>query len=178
MRFTALLTAIIVASTAFSPFAVYAQTELSPATAAPQEWPAASPQIPASISPVVIDSTGGGAIPSLPLESKTSSGVTYLNGGIGDEEMAQLKSQSGSYNLHVMLSAPSGEYISDVQLQIIDSKGLPLLTVSDAGPYVYAQLKPGHYTLETSMVGNSAVKKLKINIPAKGVVKEHIVYNQ
>ena len=92
--------------------------------------------------------------------------------------MAELKAKAAEFNLHVMLSDPKGEYISDVSLRLLDSKDAALVTVDDAGPYFYAHVQPGDYTLETTTKGESVIKKLKFTVPAKGIMKEHIVYNQ
>lgn len=119
-----------------------------------------------------------GAIPALPLEVMKLGDITYINGGIGDEETAQLKSQIGRYNLQIMLSAPNGEYISDVRVRILDTAGTALLDVADAGPYLYAHLPAGEYTLETYNRADPTPQTKTIHIAAKGAVREHIIYNQ
>ena len=146
------------------------------AATAPQTQPVATPATlgyapqptaPVAATPAPIDSIGSGAIPSLPLEVQASNGISFINGGIGDEE----------FNVHVMLSAKNGEFISDVSLRILDSKDAPLVAVSDAGPYFYAHMAAGTYTLETT-AANGEKKTAKITVGAKGTVKQHIVYNE
>lgn len=158
------------------PQPVMPQPAAQPAYAPAGAQPAAMQQAPATFKPA-IDSVGGGAIPSLPLDVYTSNGINFINGGIGDEEMDQLKSKAHEFNLHVMLSASKGEYISDVTLRILDSKDAPLVAISDAGPYFYATMKAGSYTLETTAL-NGEKKRSKFTIPEKGVVKQHVVYNE
>lgn len=175
------------ATQAMKPAAVAPMTAPSAMTApapmaAPQSsgTPAATLADPAAntASTSFIPAMGGDAIPALPLEVQSSNGVNYLNGGIGDEELQSLKSQAGQYNLHIMLSARNGEYISDVTFKIMDAKGATLVSINDAGPYIYAHLAPGHYTLESSAPGESVIKKFKIAITANGIVKEHITFGQ
>lgn len=149
-----------------------------PAAAAPtgasREWPAA-PQD--AVRPgEAIGSVGNGAIPALPLQPMTAGNITYLNGGIGDEEVAQLKAQASSYNLHLLLSATNGEYISDVSLRILDSSGKEVLSIPDAGPYVYASLPAGKYTLEATSK-TAGAKSIKINA-GKGAIKQHIAFKE
>ena len=126
---------------------------------------------------VGVDSIGNGAIPSLALEVQAVNGVSYINGGIGDEELAQVKSTAGNYNLHVLLNAPNGEYISDVTLTLMDVHGTNLVTVNDAGPYFYAHLVPGTYMMQTSIAGGET-RKTKFTVKSGGTVKQHVVYNQ
>lgn len=120
---------------------------------------------------------GSGAIPALPLVVQKSGDISYINGGVGDEELAQFKAQIGLYNLQVMLSTPKGEYISDVRLRVLDQTGAAVLDIADAGPYLYASLPAGSYTLETSAPGTEP-KQEKFTVASKGAVRKHIVYNQ
>ena len=124
-----------------------------------------------------IDSVGEGAIPALPLDVQTSNGVTYINGGVGDEEVAELKAKAKEFNLQVLLNAPKGEFISGVTLNILDSTGAQLVSISDAGPYVYARLPAGTYTLEATDVGN-AVKKIKFTLKSGVTVKKQMTFGE
>jgi hypothetical protein len=185
MRFSLLLTSTLT----LIPALAFAQTldgQMNKMQARkPITAPVAAPQVAPATQPMSImapanriDSIGGGAIPFLPLEVKTENGITYVNGGIGDEEMDQLKSRESSYNFRVSLSAAKGEYISDVVLNLLDAKGAPLVTVLDAGPYFYAQLKPGNYILETTSKSDGKARSVKFTISAKGTVIKHVVYAQ
>ncbi len=163
-----------------------AQPPVQQAGPAPQTQPTAAPATlgyapqptaPVAAAPAAIDSIGSGAIPSLPLDVQVSNGISFINGGIGDEELAEVKAKAAEFNVHVMLSAKNGEFISDVSLRILDSKDAPLVAVSDAGPYFYAHMAAGTYTLETT-AANGEKKIAKITVGAKGTVKQHIVYNE
>jgi hypothetical protein len=173
MRALRLLTAIMVIAPSCSLFIASTARAEGGATLPPVAAPVAAP---VSSYPV-IDSQGGGAIPALPLDTYTSHGINFINGGIGDEELSLLKSKEAEFNLHVMLSAPRGEFISDVTLRLLDAKDTPLLAISDAGPYFYARLAPGSYTLETTSVKGE--KKLhKLTVTEKNSLKHHITYSE
>jgi hypothetical protein len=122
-------------------------------------------------------SRGEGAIPALPLTAVDAGGLRYVNGGVGDEELAQLKAQKEDYNLRIMLSAPSGAYISDVKLRLLDTTAKELLVLEDAGPYVYVKLPAGTYHLETTNPGE-ATQTQTLTVPHTGAVSRHIIYNQ
>jgi len=124
----------------------------------------------------MIDSVGDGAIPALPLEVQNSNGISYINGGVGDEEVAELKSKEQDFNVHVLVSAPQGEFISDVTLTVTDSKGQSLLTVNDAGPYFYAQLLPGTYMLQGTAGGEK--KNISIKVPKSGAIKKQLSFGE
>ncbi len=146
----------------------------SPTVATPAPAPAAAPaSLPVARNGEVIDSVGGGAIPSLPLELTTENGVSYISGGIGDEEKDQLKTQEGQFNLRLQIVGLNGEFLSDVRMVLKDAKGATLVSMNDAGPFVYMQVAPGQYSAELIRVnGNSKTSTLKV--PAKGALKTAI----
>ena len=133
-----------------------------------------------AVAPTSYDYTfsqGSGAIPALPLEVMKSGAISYINGGIGDEELTQIKQQAASYNLHVMLSSTNGEYITNVHLRVLDEAGTALLDASEAGPFLYATLPAGKYTLETTNPGEVAITT-PFTITSKNGFTKHIVYKQ
>lgn len=165
------------------------QQQMTPPTESQAPWPAlgaptgATPpagiMAPAPMAAPAIDSLGGGAIPALPLQVMlTRGGIYFINGGIGDEELEQLKAQAPQYNVQISLSAGKGEYISGVTLRILDEKGVELVNVTDAGPYLYAKMQPGTYNIETFVHGEGIVKKTALKVPSSGTAKPHIVYQQ
>jgi hypothetical protein len=123
----------------------------------------------------VIESHGGGAIPALPLREQMSGNVRFITGGIGDEELVQLKSVEGQYNLRALLSAQQGEYISGAIVRLLGADGTAMVTSEDAGPYFYAQVPPGKYVMEVTS-RSAGIKKVNVNVPASGFVKPHVVF--
>jgi len=121
-----------------------------------------------------IDSQGSGAIPALPLQVMTNGSITYINGGIGDEELAELKSKKHDFNLRLLLTGSSGEFVSDVSLRITDESGTQILAIDDAGPYTYVLLPKGTYTLDASSVRDTTIKRMKFTIPASGSINKQI----
>lgn len=134
---------------------------------------AAVPTAPAGNGP--IDSIGGGAIPALPLALQTAGDIRFITGGIGDEELAQLKAQENDFNLRLLLTAQHGEYVGDAVVGITDSAGKVLAVSESSGPYFYAHVPPGKYTVEITS-REAGIKKLNLNVPSKGAVKQHVVF--
>ena len=97
-------------------------------------------------------------------------GITYLSGGIGEDE-ARAIGQAQGYNLHMPFAiGPENKYIPDVHVVVQNAAGQALLTLDEAGPLVYVQLPPGNYTVvatrngearrDTADVGSGAARKL------------------
>lgn len=116
----------------------------------------------------------GGAIPALPLDVQTQGDITYITGGIGEEEEAQLRAGEKDYNLRLLMTSPSGEYVSEVKLNIMKG-GTQVLSVDGTGPYFYAKLQPGTYTVEAlASDGNS--RKFNVKVPAKGMSRQQVMF--
>ena len=118
----------------------------------------------------IIESKGGDAIPALPLQIMQAGEYTFVTGGVGDEELAQLRSTEHNYNVRLLIAGMKGEYIGDASIRVRDMKDQGLFTASDAGPYFYVSLPSGSYIFEiTTADGN--MKAIKVNVPSKGFVK-------
>lgn len=116
----------------------------------------------ASLEPV--DSSG------VQVQRQEQNGIAYLSGGIGEDESKAIQQTTG-YNLHMTFSiGPENKYVPDVDVTVAKAAGQPVLTLSQAGPLVYAQLPPGKYTVvatrngverrDTADVGSGAARNL------------------
>jgi hypothetical protein len=87
-------------------------------------------------------------------EIKTDGDIRYVSGGIGESERAELDALSSQFNLRLLFATEgSGEYLSSVQVNILDAHGGPVLTAKSKGPWFFAQLPPGDYSLEVTPTG-------------------------
>lgn len=114
----------------------------------------------------IIDSTGSGAIEPLLPVVQTSDGISYITGGIGDEELGELKAQEHNFNVRLLISTASGEYMSDISLRFLDKRNAEIFKVDGVGPYFYANLPAGSYTVEATSA-KGAVQKVRVVAPAK-----------
>lgn len=139
------------------------------APAATQAAPEPAPLVYRARDGEVIDSTGGGAISAQPLTVMSNGTMKYVTGGIGDEELAQLRSLENDFNIQMLIAGFNGEYIGDVTVKVVDTKDTVLFTVDNAGPYFYLSLPAGEYMVEVSTGG--AMKSVKVKAPASGTTK-------
>jgi hypothetical protein len=95
------------------------------------------------------ESSGGSAS-----EIKTDGDIRYVSGGIGESERTELDTLSSQFNLRLLFATEgSGEYLSSVKVNILDSRGGPILTAESKGPWFLAQLPAGDYSVEVTPTG-------------------------
>jgi hypothetical protein len=108
------------------------------------------------------------AAPPIP---KQQNGITYVNGGVGEEEQAAMKAQRADYNLLLTFATKqSGAYRSDVQLDIMDAKGGSLVTAANTGPMFFAKLPPGTYRVSAAAEGKTFKRTVKVGSAPKEIV--------
>ncbi|HCS45365.1 MAG TPA: hypothetical protein DIW52_21480 [Pseudomonas sp.] len=99
----------------------------------------------ASLEP--IDSSG------VQVERQEQNGITYLSGGVGEDEAKAIQQTTG-YNLHITFAiGPENKYVPDVDVAIQKAQGQTVLNLSQAGPLLYVQLPPGNYTVVATRDG-------------------------
>lgn len=80
--------------------------------------------------------------------------IRMVSGGIGDGEIDAMKEQQNSYSVKLIFAESTGEYLSNVNLQISD-KHNTIVNTASVGPIVLLDLKPGNYTLSSSVPGDT-----------------------
>ena len=75
---------------------------------------------------------------------------------MGEGERTELEALSNQFNLRLLFAMQgSGEYLSAIRVNILDAHGATILTAESKGPWFFAQLAPGDYTVETSIPGQA-----------------------
>lgn len=98
-------------------------------------------------------------------------GISYLNGGVGQEEQAALRDQRANFNLLMTFATKeSGAFRSDVQLDIMDAKGTTLLSAANRGPMFYAKLPAGTYRISAAAEGKVFKRSVKVGAAPKEII--------
>lgn len=104
-----------------------------------------------------------------PVSIQDYRGFKYVTGGVGQDERNYLKSMEHQFNLGLMFAARSGEYLSSVRVLVQDSHGSTILDAVADGPYFYAALPPGSYTVTASV--NQQSQRKTVNLRAGGLTR-------
>jgi hypothetical protein len=88
---------------------------------------------------------------------------SYLAGGVGEEERADMLAQRAQYTLRLgFAERRSGAFRADVSVRIEDAGGRLQLALDQAGPWVYVQLPPGSYRVSASAGGVSQQRQVRL----------------
>ena len=88
--------------------------------------------------------------------------VTYISGGIGDDEIAAMKASAGAYDLLISNAEKDGSYTAGIDVILRDGRGQVVLSAKDTGPLFYVKLAPGEYTLDANYHGVERVRDVAI----------------
>lgn len=115
--------------------------------------------------------------PAAGLEVKTAGDISYVSGGVGTSEQEALEQVKSDYNLRLLFAVTgSGAFLAKVPVSITDQAGQVVLeTVSD-GPYLYAKLPAGTYSVSAENAGD--VQTRNVTVPATGAASEGFYWSQ
>ena len=89
------------------------------------------------------------------LETKQDGAVTFVSGGVGDEERVQMEKMIPDYPLQLLFAgkgAPN-EYLAGVKVQITDSAGKTVLDAVSQGPFFLVKMPAGKYSVNADFEG-------------------------
>ena len=95
----------------------------------------------------------------------TQGNVSYVSGGVGEDDAAAMKSAAAGYPLElqfVQKATPRDEFLADVKVRITDRARNVVLDAVASGPFLLAKLPPGTYQIEADHVG--VVKRQTVDL--------------
>jgi hypothetical protein len=94
--------------------------------------------------------------------------VTYLCGGVGKEEVTYMKKEAKGYDLMLTFAARDGAYLADVDVDIKNAKGDPVLQAKCDGPLMLVDLpKSGSYRVHAEAAGYAQSQTVKVTAAKK-----------
>jgi hypothetical protein len=87
---------------------------------------------------------------------KTENGVSYMTGGITEDESRAMRQEAKNWPLTVIFSeGREREYLADVAVNIKDGRGKDILDVVTDGPILSARLPEGRYIVSADWEGRT-----------------------
>ncbi|MBB6593113.1 hypothetical protein LBW62_01095 [Ralstonia solanacearum] len=103
-------------------------------------------------------------------------GVTYLSGGIGQDDVASMRAAAPRYNLQLTFAGKAGEYIADVDTRIRQADGTIVLGVVSEGPLLFVHLPPGRYRVSATY--NGVEQHLAVRVPGRGSAARSMAWRE
>lgn len=108
------------------------------------------------------------ASPAERLKPVMRNDITYLCGGVGEEEAAYMKSEASSYDLMLTFAARDGAYLADVNVEIADAGGKTVLQARCESPLMLVDLpRAGSYRIRADAGGHVIRRSVKVNAGRK-----------
>ena len=97
------------------------------------------------------------------LKAVTQDDVTYLCGGVGEEESTYMKQEAKDYDLMLTFATRSGAYLADVDVDIRDAGGNTVLQLACDSPILLVDLpKGGTYKVRAETAGYTLNKTVRV----------------
>lgn len=90
--------------------------------------------------------------------------ISYVSGGIGEDSRLRMASlsQGAGFNLKVVFALQDGEYLSGVDIRIVDRSGKQVLQATTEGPILLVRLPAGSYDFFASVGGREQKQRLTV----------------
>ena len=107
---------------------------------------------------------GGFAFAQIPA-TQHSNGISYISGGVGEEEAVAILAEAKQWPVLLELSQIEngrGVWIFGANIKVSNAKKQVVFNALADGPYMLINLEPGDYTIEASFQGVSQKRALSI----------------
>jgi hypothetical protein len=104
-----------------------------------------------------------GAVPRNQAEGYTAVGISYLSGGVGEEERELLTELGQAYPLKLIFADTTGQYLSDVAVGILDARGQQVLAAMSQGPWFFVRLPAGRYHVLSTTQGYTQERMVNVS---------------
>jgi len=114
----------------------------------------------------------------LPAEKHAGS-VTYVTGGVSDDEANAFKAMRNDYPLAIEIvqkQVGRNEFTADANVKVIDSAGNVVLDAKADGPFMLVRVPPGQYHVQASLGGQSVESKTVVVGPG-GAAKATLAFD-
>jgi hypothetical protein len=90
--------------------------------------------------------------------------IEYVTGGIGEEAEHRLQAfaKERAYNLKLLFTLNAGNYVADVDVALKDQSGRTLVSDTADGPFFFAKVPAGLYTVVATYDGKTETRKVRV----------------
>lgn len=112
------------------------------------------------------------AKPLIALTSPT--GIAYLSGGIGEEEVLAMRAQAKKFTLNLLFSeGTSGRWVTNVNVNIYNEQDERVFRIVGSKPMLYVNLPAGNYLI----LANNNGQKLRHKVSLEDNANKKVILN-
>ena len=111
---------------------------------------------------VVTGQSADGGISLRTDAKKTQGTVPAISGGVSLNARDTLRGSESNANLKMVFALNTGNYVSDVQVKVMDSAGRTVIEDTSNGPWLLARLPAGSYTANATYNGHAVTQKFSV----------------
>ena len=94
---------------------------------------------------------------------KTESGLSFVNGGISEEEATKIRRDAKNFSLQALFTGGAvGGWLTDVSMMILDGNSQTVFWKKSSGPILYIDLPAGDYQVIGRYNGERQSKRLTL----------------
>lgn len=107
------------------------------------------------------------------IEQGTQNGVAFENGGVSVESADEIKAHAAKFPVMLVFAWNEGNYLADVNIQVQNQKGDPVLSLDQQGPIVLLDLPKGSYSVKVERNGKSQKRMIRVGSGTRTKVVFH-----
>ena len=88
--------------------------------------------------------------------------VKFVSGGVGEDSAQRMAALGKEFNLKLLFAAKDGHYLGDIAVTISDGAKHKVLETTAEGPFLFAQLPPGRYSIVATYAGLAQTRSIAI----------------
>ena len=92
-------------------------------------------------------------------EIRQSGAVSYVSGGVSEEDRSALEPITRDFNLKLIFALRNGEYLSDISVLVTAGRGQTVLDAKAEGPWFFAKLPSGQYQVSVTAPNGQTQRK-------------------
>lgn len=101
-------------------------------------------------------------------------GILYMTGGIGEEEVLAMRTLANKFTLNLLFSeGTSGRWVTDVNVNIYSESDERVFRIVGAKPMLYVNLPAGTYTI----LANNNGQKLRHKLTIEDTINKKVILN-
>ena len=111
---------------------------------------------------VVTGQTADGGIALRTDAKKANGSAPAVSGGVSLNARDTLRGSESNANVKLVFALNTGNYVSDVQVKVMDRSGRTIIEDTSNGPWLLARLPAGSYTANATYNGSTVTQKFTV----------------